>query len=173
MSTDPTLSMYSASVPVFIRMLGNLDQWLSAAQAHATAKAFDPQVFLAARLAPDMLPFPKQIQIACDTAKYCVARLSGTAAPAFEDNEASMAELTARIAKTVGFITSVSADAFDGSQGKTVEVPIRGASALTFQGEHYLKHWVLPNFYFHLTVAYGLLRHNGVPLGKFDFLGRD
>lgn len=168
-----SISIHSASVPVFIKMLGNLGRWLEAAEAQAAAKPFDPQVLLAARLAPDMLPFTKQIQIACDTAKYAVSRLSGSPAPKFDDSEATMSELKQRIAKTVDYVQSVPASLFEGSETRTVEVPIRGASALTFQGDHYLAHWVLPNFYFHLTIAYGLLRHNGVPLGKFDFLGRD
>ena len=170
---NATISMYSASVPVFVKMLSNLDHWLDAATAHAAAKSFDPQVLLGTRLAPDMLPFTKQIQIASDTAKHCVARLSGTAAPKFEDNEATMAELKQRIAKTIDFVQSVPAGQINGSDAKVIEVPMRGKSALTFSGETYLKHWALPNFYFHLTTAYALLRHNGVPLGKPDFLGRD
>jgi len=168
-----TICMYSTSVPVFVWMLGNLDHWLDAATAHAAAKSFDPQVLLGMRLAPDMLPFTKQIQIASDTAKNCVARLSGVAAPMFEDNEATIAELKQRIAKTLDFVRSVPADLINGSDAKVIEVPMRGASPLIFAGETYLKHWALPNFYFHLTTAYALLRHNGVPLGKIDFLGRD
>ena len=171
-SATTTISMYSASVPVFVKMLGNLDRWLDAATAHAAAKSFDPQVLLGTRLAPDMLPFTKQIQIASDTVKHCVARLSGTVAPKFEDNEATIAELKQRIAKTIDFVQSVPADQINGSDAKVIEVPMRG-TALTFSGETYLKHWVLPNFYFHLTTAYALLRHNGVPLGKPDYLGRD
>lgn len=168
-----SISMYSASVPVFEKMLGNLLRWLDAAEAHAVAKKFDTSVLLAARLAPDMLPFTKQIQIASDTVKYCVARLSGGTAPKFEDTEATLGELRQRIVKTLDFVKSVSAGQIDGSEAKEIEVPIRGATALRFPGETYLKHWVLPNFYFHLTIAYALLRHNGVELGKFDFIGRD
>ena len=168
-----SISMYSASVPVFEKMLGNLLCWLDAAEAHAVAKRFDSSVLLAARLAPDMLPFTKQIQIASDTVKYGVARLSGSTAPRFEDNEATMGELRQRIVKTLDFVKSVSAAQIDGSEAKEIEVPIRGATALKFSGEAYLKHWVLPNFYFHLTIAYALLRHNGVEIGKFDFIGRD
>lgn len=168
-----SISMYSASVPVFEKMLGNLLRWLDAAEAHAAEKKFDTSVYLAARLAPDMLPFTKQIQIACDMAKYGVARLSGTTAPKFDDNEATMAELRQRIAKTLDYIRSVPADLIDGTEAREIEVPIRGMAALKFTGEPYLKHWVLPNFYFHVTIAYGLLRHNGVEIGKFDFIGRD
>ena len=168
-----SLSMHSASTPVFLKMLGNLGHWLDAAEAHATAKKFDPSVLLNARLAPDMLPFTRQIQIACDAAKFCVARLSGTEAPKFEDNEASIADLKRRIANTAGYIASVPAAQIDGSEGKAIEVPMRGAPALKFDGETYLKHFVLPTLYFHLTLAYALLRHNGVGLGKGDFLGRE
>ena len=120
-----------------------------------------------------MLPFTKQIQIACDMAKYGVARLSGDSAPKFDDNETTMAELRQRIAKTLDYIKSVAADQIDGTEAREIEVPIRGASPLKFAGEAYLKHWVLPNFYFHVTIAYALLRHNGVEIGKFDFIGRD
>ncbi len=168
-----TISMHSASTPVFLKMLRNLGLWLDAAEAHAAAKKFDPSVLLTTRLAPDMLPFTRQIQIACDSAKFCVARLSGAEAPKFEDNEASIADLKKRIAATVDFIASVPAAQIDGTESKPIEVPMRGAPALQFDGETYLKHFVLPNFYFHLTITYALLRHNGVDLGKRDFLGRE
>ena len=168
-----SLTMYSASVPVFLKMLGNLGHWLDAAEANAAARKFDPAVLLSARLAPDMLPFTRQIQIACDAAKFCVARLSGTEAPKFEDNEATMAELKQRVTKTMDFIKTVTAAQIDGTESKPIEVPMRGAPALKFDGESYLKHFVLPNVYFHLTIAYALLRHNGVGLGKGDFLGRE
>ena len=164
------LSMHSASVPVFVRMLGNLLTWLDKAEAHAEVKKFDPSVYLASRLAPDMLPFLRQIQIACDSAKFGVARLAGVDAPKFEDNEASFAELRERVRKTVDYVQSVPAAQIDGTEDKDVTVPRRDGS-MTLKGEPYLKHWVLPNFYFHLTTAYALLRHNGVDLGKVDFLG--
>lgn len=165
-----SISMYSASVPVFTRMLGHLLQWLDKAEAHAQAKKFDTSVYLAARLAPDMLPFTKQIQIACDAAKFGVARLAGVEAPKFDDNEASLAELRERIRKTLDFVGSVPAAAFDGSDTREVIVPRRDGN-ITLPGEFYLKHYVQPNFYFHVTTAYALLRHNGVSLGKGDFLG--
>jgi hypothetical protein len=168
-----SLSMYSASVPVFVKMLGNLGHWLDAAETHAEARKFDPAVLLSSRLAPDMLPFTRQIQIACDMAKFCVARLAGVEAPKFEDNEASFADIRQRVARTIDFIQSVPAERIDGSEGKPIEVPMRGGTPLKFDGEQYLKHFVLPNLYFHLTIAYALLRHNGVGLGKADFLGRD
>lgn len=164
------ISMHSASVPVFTRMLGHLGQWLDKAEAHAQAKKFDSSVFLASRLAPDMLPFTKQIQIACDAAKFGVARLAGVEAPKFDDTEASFADLRERIRKTVDFVRSVPAEAVDGTDAKDVVVPRRDGN-ITLKGEFYLKHYVLPNFYFHLTTAYALLRHNGVDLGKGDYLG--
>ena len=165
-----SLSMHSASVPVFVRMLGNLLTWLDKAEAHAQAKKFDPSVYLASRLAPDMLPFLRQVQIACDSAKFGVARLAGVEAPKFEDDEATFAELRERVRKTVDYVQSVPAAQIDGTEDKDVTVPRRDGS-MTLKGEPYLKHWVLPNFYFHLTTAYALLRHNGVDLGKVDFLG--
>ena len=164
------ISMYSASVPVFTRMLGHLAAWLDKAEAHAQAKKFDTSVYLAARLAPDMLPFTKQIQIACDAAKFGVARLAGVEAPKFEDNEASFADLRERIRKTVAFVNSVPAAAIDGSDGRDITVPRRDGP-IVLKGEFYLKHYVHPNFYFHVTTAYALLRHNGVDLGKGDYLG--
>lgn len=165
-----SFSMYSASVPVFVRTLGNMVLWLDKAEAHAQTKKFDPSVYLAARLAPDMLPFPKQIQIACDAAKFCVARLAGVEAPKQEDNEASLADLKARIRKTIDFIQSVPAAKLQGCDVRDVVVPRRDG-ALTLSGEVYLKHYALPNFFFHSTTTYALLRHNGVELGKGDFLG--
>lgn len=164
------ISMHSASVPVFTRMLGHLAAWLDKAEAHAQAKKFDTSVYLAARLAPDMLPFTKQIQIACDAAKFGVARLAGVEAPKFEDNEASFADLRERIRKTVAFVESVPASAIDGAEDKDITVPRRDGN-IVLKGEFYLRHYVQPNFYFHVTTAYALLRHNGVELGKGDFLG--
>ncbi len=164
------ISMHSASVPVFTRMLGHLAAWLDKAEAHAQAKKFDTSVYLAARLAPDMLPFTKQIQIACDAAKFGVARLAGVEAPKFEDNETSFADLRERIRKTLAFVESVPASAIDGTEDKDITVPRRDGS-IVMKGEFYLKHYVQPNFYFHVTTAYALLRHNGVELGKGDFLG--
>lgn len=165
-----SLSMHSASVPVFVRTLGNLLTWLDKAEAHAAARKFDANVLLSMRLAPDMLPFTKQIQIACDAAKFGVARLAGVEAPKFEDNEATMAELRERVRKTIDYVQSVPADKVDGSDERQVNVPRRDGT-LTLAGEAYLKHYVLPNFFFHVTTAYALLRHNGVDLGKADYLG--
>ena len=165
-----SISMHSASVPIFVKTLGNVLAWLDRAQAHAQAKKFDPSVLLSTRLAPDMLPFTQQIQIACDTAKFGVARLAGVDSPKFEDNEASFDELRERIRKTLDFLQSVPASKIDGTEGKDVTVPLRDRS-ITLKGEFYLKHFALPNFFFHVTTAYALVRHNGVELGKRDFLG--
>lgn len=165
-----SISMHSASVPVFVRMLGNLLNWLDKAEAHAAAKKFDAGVLLGMRLAPDMLPFAKQIQIACDAAKFGVSRLAGAEAPKFEDDESTLEELRERVRKTIGYVQSVPAAQIDGTEDKDVNVPRRDGT-MTLKGEPYLKHFVLPNFYFHVTTAYALLRHNGVELGKRDFLG--
>jgi uncharacterized protein len=165
-----SITMYSASVPVFTHMLSNLCVLLDKAEAHARVKKFDSAVLLTTRLAPDMLPFPKQIQIACDVVKFCAARLAGVDAPKFDDTEATIAELRARVQATIAFLNSVPTDKIDGTEDKDITVPRRG-DTMVMKGEFYLKHFVLPNLYFHLTTAYALLRHNGVDLGKGDFLG--
>lgn len=166
-----SLTMYSASVPVFERMLDNMLRWLDKAAAHAEAKKFDPAVYSHARLAADMLPFPRQIQIATDNAKGCVARLAGVEIPKFEDNETTLDELRERVRKTLAFIRSVPQDKFEGADAREVELPRRDREPLRFKGEDYLRHFALPNFYFHATTTYALLRHYGVDLGKTDFLG--
>lgn len=165
-----SISMYSASVPVFVRMLANATAWLEKAEAHARERKFDPSVYMSARLAPDMLPLPKQIQIACDAAKFCVARLAGVEGPKFDDDESTLEALRARLRKTSDYVQSVPAAQIDGSDAREISVPRRDGS-MTMTGEAYLKHFVLPNFFFHLTTTYALLRHNGVELGKMDFLG--
>jgi len=165
-----SITMHSASVPIFVRMLTNATAWLDKAEAHASAKKFDTSVYLSTRLAPDMLPFTKQIQIACDTVKFCVARLAGVEAPKFEDNETTLAELRERINATIAYAKSVPAAQIDGSEEKDITIPRRDGSVV-MKGEAYLKHFVLPNLFFHVTTAYALLRHNGVELGKMDYLG--
>jgi hypothetical protein len=165
-----SITMSSASVPVFVRMLTNMNAWLDKADSHAAAKKFDPSVYLSTRLAPDMLNFTKQIQIACDTAKFCVARLAGVEAPKFDDAESSLAELRARIEATIAYLKSVPAAQIDGSEDRDITIPRRDGSML-MKGEAYLKHYALPNFFFHVTTAYALLRHNGVEVGKPDYLG--
>lgn len=166
-----TLSMYDASAPVFAKMLGNMLNWLEAAKAHAEARKFDTSVYLTLRLAPDMLPFTKQIQIATDAAKGCVARLAGHEIPKYEDNEATLDELAERLRKTRDFVLSVPAAAFEGSEDREITIPRRVGEPLKFDGLNYLRHFAQPNFYFHATTTYALLRHAGVPLGKTDFLG--
>jgi uncharacterized protein len=165
-----TISMSSASLPVFKAMLGNLSHILDKGQAHAEAKKFDPAVLLQFRLAPDMLPFTRQILIACDAAKNGMARISGVEAPKFEDKEATFPELKARIQKTLDYLDSVPNEKVDGTEDKDITFPIGRDKTRTMKGEAYLKHWALPNFYFHITTAYAILRHNGVELGKADYL---
>ena len=165
-----SITMSSASVPIFIRLLENCGRWLDKAEAHAQAKKFDGAVYLASRLAPDMLPFTNQIQIACDGAKFAIARLAGVDAPKFDDNETTLAALRERVNATLAFIQSVPAAKLDGTEEKDVTIP-RRAGPMVMKGEAYLKQFALPNFLFHMTMAYALLRHNGVELGKMDFLG--
>jgi hypothetical protein len=165
-----TISMYSASVPVFKNMLGNLSHFLDKAQAHAEAKKFDPQVLVDYRLAPDMLPFKRQVLIACDAAKNGLARLAGVEAPKFEDKENTLAELKERIRKTLDYLDSVPRDSVDGCEDKEITFPAGRDSTRTMKGEAYLLNWALPNMFFHVTTAYAILRHNGVELGKGDYL---
>lgn len=165
-----SITMYSASVPVYAHTLANLERILDKAEAHAVAKKFDSAVLLGMRLAPDMLPLTKQVQIACDAAKFSVARLAGIDSPKFDDNEASIADLKARVRKTLEFLKTVPAEKVNGSEKREVSVPRRDGD-MKFEGETYLKHYALPNFFFHVTTTYALLRHNGVELGKADYLG--
>ena len=165
-----SLSMHSISVPIFVRMLGNLTEWLDKAEASARARNFDPAVLLGVRLAPDMLPLVKQVQIACDTAKFAVARLAGVEAPKFDDTEATLDELRGRVRTTVAFVQSVPAAQVDGSEERDIVLQLHEIK-LDFKGKAYLLDWVLPNFYFHVTTAYGLLRACGVGIGKMDYIG--
>jgi uncharacterized protein len=166
-----SISMHSASAPIFTRMLGNLLVILDKAEAYAATRKFDPANYLGLRLAPDMLPFTKQIQIASDAAKGAMARLSGSEVPKWEDNEASLADLRARIQKTIDYVKGFTPAQIDGSEGREITIPMRSGDALKFNGETFLKHFALPNFFFHVTTAYALLRHAGVDVGKGDFLG--
>jgi hypothetical protein len=163
------ISMYSASVPVFTRMLSNLSHFLDKAQENAESRKFDTAVLVSDRLAPDMLPFKAQVIIACDAAKLTFARVGGVDAPKFEDNETTFADLKERIAKTIAFIKTVKPEDMNGKEDKTVTFKA-GPVERTLSGEDYLKHWATPNVYFHVTTAYNILRKNGVPLGKIDFL---
>jgi uncharacterized protein len=164
-----SLSMYQASVPVFIMSLKAMSGILDKAEAHCTAKKIDPAVMLGLRLTPDMFAFTRQLQIATDFAKGATARLAGAEPPAYEDSEKSFADLKARIQKTIDFMTALKPAQIDGSEGRDVTIKIAG-NPVTFKGQHYLMHFAIPNFYFHLTTAYALLRANGVDVGKGDFL---
>jgi uncharacterized protein len=165
-----TISMYQASVPVFQRTLGALDKILDKAAAYAEERKIDPAVLVGARLYPDMFPLSRQVQIATDHAKGASARLAGLPVPSFEDAEKSFPELKARIAKTLAFIATVKPEQIDGSEGRDITLKA-GPRELSFKGQEYLLFFALPNFYFHATTAFGILRHNGVPIGKLDFLG--
>ncbi|HEY4067315.1 MAG TPA: DUF1993 domain-containing protein [Burkholderiaceae bacterium] len=165
-----SITMHSASVPIFVRMLNNVGVWFDKAEAHAAAKKFDSSVYLSERLAPDMLTLTKQIQIACDTVKFCVARLAGVESPKFEDTETTLAQLRERINATIAYAKSIPAAQIDGSEARDISMPRRDGT-IVMKGEDYLKHFALPNFFFHLTTTYALLRANGVDVGKMDFLG--
>ncbi len=157
-------------VPPFARSLRALDHILGKAEAHCEARRIDPSVLVNDRLAPDMHPLRRQIGMACDHAKFAAARLSGQEAPRFEDDEQTFAELHERVAKTLAFIESVPEAAFEGAEGRTISLKA-GPRELTFPAPVYLASFALPNFYFHMTTAYNILRHNGVELGKVDFMG--
>jgi hypothetical protein len=163
--------MYQASVPVFTRMLENLSAILAKGVAHAEARKIDPAVFINARLAPDMFALARQVQIASDAAKGCVARLAGAEVPSYPDTETTFPELEARIAKTIAFVKAFTAAQIDGSEERTCILKIRGED-MKFRGQDYLFKLSIPNFFFHVTTAYDILRHNGVELGKMDYLGR-
>lgn len=165
-----TISMSSASLPVFKTMLANLSHILDKGEAYAQARKFDPSVLLQYRLAPDMLPFTRQVLIACDGAKNGIARISGVEAPKFDDTEATFPELKARIQKTLDYLATVPNERIDGTEDKEITFPVGRDKSRTMKGEAYLKHWVLANFHFHVTMAYAILRHNGVELGKADYL---
>jgi hypothetical protein len=164
------ISMYQACAPVFDRSLGSLAAILTKAAAWAEARKIDPAVLLSARLAPDMFPLTRQIQIACDFAKGTCARLAGVEPPKFEDNETSFADFQARIAKTRQFVATLTAAQIDGSEDRQINVKA-GPRELSFKGLAYLTGYALPNFFFHYTTAYAILRHNGLELSKPDFIG--
>ena len=165
------VSMYQASAPRFVNMLKNISALLDKAQAHAEAKKIDPAALTAFRLYPDMFPLTRQVQIACDTAKGAVARLAGLEVPKHEDTEQTFAELKARIAKTVDFIDWVKPAQIDGSEAKEIVLKLRSGE-VKLAGMQYLLAHAYPNFYFHAATAYAILRHNGVEVGKRDFLGK-
>ncbi|MDH4581614.1 DUF1993 family protein [Pseudomonas sp. BN415] len=165
-----SLSMYEASIPVLARMLGNLSNILKKAEANALARGIDPKVFIESRLAPDMYALARQVQIASDMAKGCAARLANVEVPSWADSETTFEELQARIAKTKAFIEGIDAAQLEGSESRTVVLKMRSGE-LSFSGRDYLLGFALPNFYFHITTTYAILRHNGVDVGKMDYLG--
>jgi hypothetical protein len=165
-----SISVYDLSIPTLSRGLTNLSAMLDKAAAHAAAKKFDPTVLAQARLYPDMHPLSRQVQIACDTAKGAAARLAGIENPKHEDNEVTLADLKHRVAKTLDFLQSVRADQMQGAENRAIEIKFPNGT-MKFTGLDYLTNFVLPNFYFHESIAYALLRHGGVEIGKGDFLG--
>ncbi|RYF34849.1 MAG: DUF1993 domain-containing protein [Comamonadaceae bacterium] len=167
-----SLSMYDASVTVFLHNLQQLSHLLEKGLAHAKAKGIDPTTLVNARLADDMRPLSFQIQSASDASKLAVARLSGVAAPSFPDTETTFDELQKRIADTRTFLQSVPREAFGGSEDRKFTMKIGPNTEHEFTGQPYLLHFALPNFFFHVTTAYAILRHNGVEVGKRDYLGR-
>lgn len=166
-----TISMYQACVPPLTRVLTNLTGILEKAAAHCEAKKIDPAVLIGSRLYPDMFPFARQVQIATDNAKGSAARLAGMDPPRYEDTETIFPELIARVRKTADFLATFKPEQIDGSEERTITLNMRHGT-LTFPGQTYLLNYALPNFYFHTTTAYAILRHNGIEVGKQDFLGK-
>ncbi len=166
-----TSPIYTASIPVFKQMLGGLNEVLSKAQAHVTAKKIDPNALLQARLFPDMFPLLRQVQVATDFAKSVSARLAGVDVPKFEDNEQSFAELQARIASVLAFIEGLDKAKFDGADTREIVTQAGTPKEKRFSGESYIFNYGLPHFFFHTTTAYAILRHNGVEVGKKDYIG--
>lgn len=164
------ITLYQASVPPFVQLLKALRGVLSKAQAQAEAMKVAPEVLLQARLYPNMFPLVRQVQIATDFAKGASARLAGLEPPKYEDTERSFEELYARIDRTLEFIGTLSPAQIDGQEDRTIELKV-GGNPLTFKGQQYLVGFALPNFYFHVTIAYAILRHNGIDVGKRDFVG--
>jgi hypothetical protein len=164
------ISMYALSVGQFLPMLENLRGWLDKAAANAKARGFEPGVLASSRLAPDMFPLTRQVQLTCDFAKNSSARLAGHEAPRFEDTEATFDELRARIDKTIAYVKTIPASAIDGQEDRDIRIPLRDRT-LEMKGLPFVQTWALPNFYFHAVTAYNILRHNGVDVGKRDFLG--
>ena len=167
----PAISMYHATVPVINQLLGGLIGVLDKAAAHCEAKKIEPTALLSARLFPDMFGLIKQVQIASDQAKGAAARLTGNEVPTYTDTEVSFADLKGRIQKTLDFVNSIPADKYAGSDDREIVLQMR-AGPVNFKGLAYLQHFAMPNFYFHVATAYNILRHNGVEIGKRDFLGK-
>ncbi|MGZ3458681.1 MAG: DUF1993 domain-containing protein [Archangium sp.] len=163
------MNLYHFTVPQLLRTLGQVHRWLDKAQTHAEQKKFDVNVLLTARLAPDQFHFTRQIQSISDNAKGLAARLAGIQPPPFEDNEKTIGDLRARLDKTIAFLKTLTPEQFQGAPERTITLPFRPGKGL--KGSDYLVTFALPNFYFHATTAYSILRHNGVDVGKADFLG--
>jgi hypothetical protein len=163
------MNLYDATIPVFTKFLRNLERWIDKGVKHAEQKKFDPEVLTQARLAPDQFAFLRQVQAACDTAKYAAARLTGKEPPSHPDTEKTLADLRARIHTCIAYLETFKPDDFVGSEDRMCKHTWMPGQGL--RGGDYLDHYVLPNLHFHLTTAYAILRHNGVELGKGDFLG--
>ncbi|HZO08164.1 MAG TPA: DUF1993 domain-containing protein [Myxococcota bacterium] len=170
MST-PSLSMYAASIPVFVRALTNLKAILAKGAAHAESRKLDASVLTGDRLYPDMFPLTRQVQVACDTAKNSAARLAGVEAPKHADDERTFPELQARLDKVLVYLGGFEPKQIDGSEDRAIKMPSPGGE-VSFRGQDYLFYFALPNLFFHAATAYNILRHDGVELGKMDFLGR-
>jgi uncharacterized protein len=163
------MSLYSSSVPQMKKMLQNVGQWLEVATKHATDKGFDPNVFATSRLAPDQYPLTRQVQSCCDSAKFAASRLAGKDAPSHPDNEQTMDELKARVKTAIAYLDTLKPADFEGSETRRVTLPFLEGQYVA--GADYLTEMALPNFYFHVTTAYAILRHNGVNIGKRDYIG--
>ncbi len=166
-----TLSMHAASTPLFSRALNNMLAWLDKAEEHAKAHHFDVENFLGLRLAPDMFPLSRQIQIATDGAKNCVARLAGLEPPKWADDETTLDDLRARLRKAIEYVESIPASEIDGSEEREILMPAGPDHTIRFKGQVFLTGFSIPNFYFHVSMTYALLRQGGVALGKMDYLG--
>jgi uncharacterized protein len=164
------MSFYDATVPAFLQILGSLSGLLTKAEAHCRAKNIAPEVLLSARLYPDMLPFSRQIQLACDFAVKSCARLTHSEVPSTPDTEKSFEELKQRLARTIDYVKTFKPAQFDGAEARDVTFPV-GPTNMTLKGQQFASGFALPNFYFHAAIAHGILRHNGVEIGKRDFLG--
>ena len=165
------MSFYDATVPAFLQILGSLSGLLTKAEAHCEAKKIQPEVLLNARLFPDMLPLSKQIQLVCDFAAKGCARLTHSEVPTVPDTEKTFAELKARLAKTIEYVKAFKPEQFEGGDTKDVTFPVGPNNSMTVKGQQFLNGFAFPNFYFHAATAHGILRHNGVEIGKRDFLG--
>jgi hypothetical protein len=165
------ISMHAMSVDVLSNILGNLSWLLEKGEAFATAKKIEPGVLLNARLAPDMFPLTRQVQVACDIAKNSVSRIAGHEPPRFEDNETSFEQLRARIARTIAFMKGLPAKDFENSETREIKVPAGPDRTLELKGLNFVQTWAIPHVFFHVTTAYNILRHNGVEIGKSDYIG--